>query len=315
MRGLEPDLRNVRAFLAVVDEGSFTGAGRRLHLSQQGLTDRIHRLEQQLGARLLTRTTRRVELSPIGAELVDEARSLVREADERWARIVARAARPPGRLTIGVSASLVFGVLPRLVEAFAEHADQLGDTELDARELPMDELIARVSDGTLDAAVALAPPETPDLGMDVVHVGTVDLMIAESHPLARARVASLGDLAGTPILLTPRETSPGMHDAVVGACRAAGFDPEVVALPRERGYLPRTVFDGRAFTVWSTLSPPEYVRKGLVTVPLREPRPRLETRLLFRPGTDGPGLDLLRDVLRRCIVELEAAQAQARQRR
>jgi DNA-binding transcriptional LysR family regulator len=304
MARLEPDLRNVRAFLAVVDEGSFTGAGRRLHLSQQGLTDRIHRLEQHVGARLFTRTTRRVELSPVGAELLADARALVEEADGRWARMLARAARPPGQLNVGVSPSLVFGVLPRLVEAFAEEAR---DTALAARELPMDELLARVADGTLDAAVALAPPETPALAADVIHVGTADLMIAASHPLAAATSASLADLAGTPILLTPREISPGMHDAVVGACRAAGFEPEVLALPRERGYLPRAMFDGRAFTVWSTLSPPEYLRTGLVTVPLREPRPRLETRLLFRPGTDGPGLDLLRAVLARCVREVDVA--------
>jgi DNA-binding transcriptional LysR family regulator len=303
MARLEPDLRNVRAFLAVVDEGSFTGAGRRLHLSQQGLTDRIHRLEQHLGARLFTRTTRRVELSPVGAELLADARALVEEADGRWARMRARAARPPGQLTLGFSASLVFGVLPRLVEAFAEE----GGPELAARELPMDELVARVVDGTLDAAVALAPPETPELAADVVHVGTADLMIAEAHPLAGAPSASLADLVGLPILLTPRETSPGMHDAVLGACRAAGFEPDVLPLPRERGYLPRAIIDGRAFTVWSTLSPPEYVRKGLVTVPLREPRPRLETRLLFRPGTDGPGLDRLRALLARCIREADVA--------
>lgn len=308
MAALEPDLRNVRAFLAVVDEGSFTRAGRRLHLSQQGLTDRIHRLEEQLGARLFTRTTRRVELSALGAELLDDARSLVEDADGRWARIVARAARPPRHLAVGFSPSLVFGVLPRLVEVFAEEA---GDTQLAARELPMDELIARVSDGTLDAGVALAPPETDDLDADVVHVGTADLMIAESHPLADAPSASLVELAGTPILLTPREISPGMHDAVVGACREAGFEPEVLALPRERGYLPRAMFDGRAFTVWSTLSPPEYVRKGLVTVPLRPPRPRLETRLLFRRGTDGPGLDLLRAVLARCVHDVDAAAGRA----
>jgi DNA-binding transcriptional LysR family regulator len=292
----------VRAFLAVAEEGSFTRAGRRLHLSQQGLTDRIRRLEQHLGAPLFTRTTRRVELSPLGVELLDDARALVEQADERWARIVARAARPPGQLTIGVSASLVFGVLPRVVEAFAEQAR---DTELVAHELPMDELIAAVADGALDAAVAMAPPATPDLCAEVVHVGTADLMIAESHPLAREPLASLADLAGTPILLSPREVSPGMHDAVVGACREAGFEPEVLPLPRERGYLPRAVFDGRAFTVWSTLSPPEYVRKGLVTVPLRDPKPRLETRLLYRPGTGGPGIDLLRDVLRSCVRDLD----------
>jgi LysR substrate binding domain-containing protein len=130
------------------------------------------------------------------------------------------------------------------------------------------------------------------------------VMIAESHPLAGAREVSLADLAGTPILLTPREINPALHDAVIGACRTAGFEPEVLALPRERGYLPRAMFDGRAFTVWPTLSPPEYVRKGLVTVPLREPRPRLETRLLHRRGTDGPGLRLLRDLVGRSVRAL-----------
>ena len=165
-------------------------------------------------------------------------------------------------------------LLPRLVEAFADLAElaERAAPALDARELPMDQLIASVADGSLDAAVAMAPPDdTVGLTVDVVHVGTADVMIAESHPLAGAAEVSLGELVGTPLLLTPRATNPGMYDAVVGPCRAAGFEPEVIDLPRDRGYLPRAMFDGRAFTVWSRLSPPEYVRKGLVTVPMREP--------------------------------------------
>ncbi len=304
MQTLEPDIRNLRAFLAVAEELSFTRAARRLHLSQQGLTDRIRRLETQLGAPLFVRTTRRVELSAVGAELLPDARLLVEQVDTIWARLETQTAHAPAHLRVGVSPSLVFGVLPRLLEIVAERAPEM---ELIAREIPMDELVQGVTDGDLDAGVALAPPPTPNLSSDVVDVSSADLMVAESHPLAERASVSLREISGTPVLLSPREISPGMHDAVMSACRAAGFEPEVLLLPRERGYLPRALFDGRAFAFWSTLSPHEYVRKGLVTVPLQEPRPRLELRLVSRRGTGGPGIRLLREALDQIAQELATA--------
>ncbi len=303
---MDPDLRNLRAFLAVAEELSFTRAARRLHLSQQGLTDRVRRLEDQLGAPLFTRTTRQVALTPLGRDLVAEVAALLRRVDDGWERIAARASRVPTRLRVGVSPALVFGVLPGLVERFAAEHPEIA---LDASEVTVPDIVRRVRAGELDAGVVLAPPSVPDLHTEVVHVGTADLMIAETHPLAARDAVGLHEVAKIPVLLTPREHSPGMYDAVIEACRAAGFTPEVLPLPRDRGYLPRAIFAGEAFALWSTLSPAEYVRRGLVTVPITGPRPRLEVALVRPPGEPGPGLGVLTTALRACVRDLEAVPA------
>jgi len=300
---VEPDLRNLRAFLAVAEELSFTRAAHRLHLSQQGLTDRVRRLEDQLGAPLFTRTTRQVTLTPLGRDLVTEATALLQRVDDGWQRMVTIAARIPTRLRIGVSPALVFGVLPALEERFArEHPG----VDFGATETTVPDIVDRIRTGELDAGVVLAPPPLPELHVEVVHVGTADLMIAETHPLAQRSTVGLHEVAGIPVLLTPREHSPGMYDAVVGACREAGFTPDVLPLPRDRGYLPRAIFAGEAFALWSTLSPPEYVRRGLVTVPIAGPRPRLEVALLRPSGAPGPGLAVLTAALRASVRDLGA---------
>src|SRR3954454_17719931 len=69
------ELRHLRAFVAVAEELNFTRAAGRLHLAQQALSSQIRQLEERIGVSLLTRTTRKVELTPAGEVLVDHARA------------------------------------------------------------------------------------------------------------------------------------------------------------------------------------------------------------------------------------------------
>jgi len=80
-------LAELAAFVAVSEEASFTRAGRRLHLSQPGVSGRIMRLERALGVRLLDRTTRSVELTPAGKEILPVARAALRSLTEVRARV------------------------------------------------------------------------------------------------------------------------------------------------------------------------------------------------------------------------------------
>lgn len=75
-------LGEVVVFLAIVQEGSFTAAARRLHLSQPGVSGRVSRLEHTLGFRLLDRSRRQVCLTPEGYRFVHAAQAMVRTVDE-----------------------------------------------------------------------------------------------------------------------------------------------------------------------------------------------------------------------------------------
>ncbi|MEZ5098771.1 MAG: XylR N-terminal domain-containing protein [Thermoleophilia bacterium] len=84
---MDPDLRQLRAFVAVAEERSFTHGARRLRLSQQSTSALVRKLEDALGAPLLVRTSRRVELTPAGAALLDEARALLAAAGDAVSRV------------------------------------------------------------------------------------------------------------------------------------------------------------------------------------------------------------------------------------
>jgi DNA-binding transcriptional LysR family regulator len=154
---VSPELRHLRYFVAVAEELSFTRAAARLHMAQQPLSAAIRRMEDELGVRLLDRTTRRVELTDAGRALLDGARASIDAADGAFA-----AARDVGA---GVAGRLVLGVAPgahdagqQVLSALRAAAPRL---EVAVREEFSAALVAHVLDGELDAASASAPSARP----------------------------------------------------------------------------------------------------------------------------------------------------------
>src|SRR4051795_6550635 len=106
------ELRHLRYFVAVAEERHFGRAAERLHIAQPPLSQQIRRLEAELGAPLLHRTTRRVELAPAGEVLLARAREILAAVDAA-AEDARRAARGEfGRLAIGFTGSATYALLP-----------------------------------------------------------------------------------------------------------------------------------------------------------------------------------------------------------
>src|ERR671922_941699 len=102
MNRVTPELRQLRYFVTVAEERSFTRAAGRLHIAQQSLSQQIRTLESQLGVTLFERSSHGVELTDIGAVLLREARPVLAQA-ERVVEAVRRAARgEAGELRVGV---------------------------------------------------------------------------------------------------------------------------------------------------------------------------------------------------------------------
>lgn len=232
-------LRRLHAFVAVAEEQQMTRAAERLGMAQPPLSRLIRGLEAELGATLLRRLPRGVELTDAGQALLEEARTVLART-ARIADTVRRVARgEQGRLAIGfTSSAALHPFVPAALLAF--RAVQPGvRTELE--EAGTMELVDAMLQGRLDAAFVRTPVESIE-GLVVNHVLDEPMVVAlpAGHDLVRSGASPLPltALAGEPFVLYRRPAGPGLYDAIVTACRGAGFSPTV---EQEAPRLPSTL--------------------------------------------------------------------------
>lgn len=222
------DLRDCECFVAVAEELHFGRAASRLCLAQPPLSQRIKALEEELGARLLARTSRKVALTPAGEAFYREARALLVQAGE--ARDVARrvALGLAGRLRVGFVNPAMDAFLSAAVAAFRKEAPEV---ELVLREMATRDQLPALAGGSLD--VGFLRHGGLDLaGVDVTVVSRESywLAVPAGHALAtgqgRVSLADLGDVA---MILPERTQAPLLVAAIEAALAAAGGRRPVVA--------------------------------------------------------------------------------------
>jgi len=218
------ELRHLRAFVAVAEERHFRRAAERLGMTQPPLSILIQVLEQEIGTLLLRRTRRSVELTEAGTLFLAEARDVLERAQRaiKLARDVEQG--NAGRLEVGFTNSCAFNpVLCRLFRAFRERYPQI---DLILTELNTLALFEAVRDRKLDAAF-LRPPvdEADEVVVEPVLDEEMVVALPAGHALASEPALPLAALRKETILLRPRPVGTGLADAVVAACRDAGFRP------------------------------------------------------------------------------------------
>jgi DNA-binding transcriptional LysR family regulator len=286
-----PELRLLRSFVAIAEAGSLTRAAGRLHLAQQSLSEQVRTLERQLGATLLERSPRGVTLTPVGAVLLREARSLLAHAERASAAVRAATAGEQGELRVGFLNSVANHLMPPVVREFrARHPH----VELAAHELPIARLVAGLREGDLDAGLT-RPPLVDDLETETVMEEPVAAVLPADHPLAGRGELELAELADESWVLTTRSSWPPWHRRYDEDFAAAGFAPRVV----QRGTSPQNLLALVAAGIGVTrltMSSRNLRRGGVVFVPLKHDR--AETVIAWRPGAEPPTLEPFRAVVR-----------------
>ncbi|MBR7835800.1 LysR family transcriptional regulator [Actinospica durhamensis] len=194
------DLRLVRYFTVVAEQLHFGRAAQRLHLAQPSLSRQIQRLEQQVGARLLDRTSQGTRLTEAGEVFLPQAKALLRSAAQATAR--ARAAAQPTRIAIGYTTSLF--VTPAVRELRRQHPDaEVRTTHLDFGD-PRPALLEH----RVDAVVARLPFPTEGLHVTVLYDEPRALAVSRDHRLAGRESVTLDDIADEPL---PRLRDPAWN--------------------------------------------------------------------------------------------------------
>lgn len=219
------ELRHLRYFVAVAQEGNVTRAAARLHISQPPLSQQIKELEQMLGVTLFQRTPQGMALTAPGQVFLNEAQRTLQAAEQAQQAAVRAAQGRTGTLRVGFTSSAAFNpVVAGTLRAFRQ---RWPDVQLILEETNSTHLTEALLQRTLDAAF-LRPGQALPPGLRVHRFADepMQVVLPASHPLARRKRVALQQLAHEPFVLFPRAVGLSLYDAVVGACQAAGFEPQ-----------------------------------------------------------------------------------------
>lgn len=216
------DLRQLRYFMTVAEEGHVTRAAERLGMQQPPLSRQISALERALDVRLFKRVARGVELTDAGRVLLDEARLTIKSFD-RAVDATKRAARGEiGRLAIGIAPTATFH--PLVTQTVRDFRKAFPSVKLSLEEYLSDAVAERFAKDQLDLAFVRTRRDFENLKVLPLVEEALMVAIAKSSALGTTSAPiALKKLAPeTFILYGPPGT--GLYDETVAACRAAGFD-------------------------------------------------------------------------------------------
>lgn len=246
------ELRHLRYLVATAEQGSFSGAARRLHVAQSAISEQLADLEQEIGVKLFLRTPRKTSLTPAGEIFFKEARRILMDA-ESAIETAQRAQRGEiGTLRIGFFAGSVGVNFPRLIRSFRK---QHPGVRLSLVEMTSTRQWQALVDGEIDVGFTrrIEPEFRTELRSELIHQDPIVAIVPKNHPVAPGPV-DLRDLAGEPFVLSSRDTSPAVFDKVIELCSEAGFSPRIASIS----------------TVWSSVALMVQAGEGISLLPLNQ---------------------------------------------
>ena len=193
-----PELRHLRAFVAVAQELNFTRAAERLHLGQQAVSKTVRQLERELGVTLLERTTREVRLTPAGTALLDGAARALDAADAAFARAREVGSGTSGTVRVGVSPAVGPAEREEAAQALRAGAPGLSVSFRDVRPA---EVGAALRSGDVELVLARMALEADGIATAALRPTPADLLVPSSHGLAGREAVALSELDGARVMV------------------------------------------------------------------------------------------------------------------
>jgi DNA-binding transcriptional LysR family regulator len=223
------DLKQLKYFLAVAEEKSFSRAAERLHISQPPLSQQIMKLESELGVRLFARTTRSFELTVAGKALMHEAADLLGRMRMTIDTIRQIDRGEVGRLRVGIVGSAMWGPIPGLLEQFQSQFPRVTWT---IHELGPNDQWEALRGKQIDVGFWREPRIDDDmlrnagLRQELCFREDVCVAINAQHPLAQQDAIELIDIAHEPMLTLHLDQSAEPR-YLIQCCVNAGFQPTI----------------------------------------------------------------------------------------
>lgn len=222
MEGGRVELRQLQYFVAVAEEQNFGRAAQRLNVSQPPVTRQVRKLEEELGATLLTRTTKGAVLTAAGEVFLEDARRVLAGLARARERAASAQRGELGRLEIGYFGSVSYSAVPEVLGWFRSLNPGV---RLELRRMSKSEQMDALKSGDLHMGFGRYYAEDPELQVEEILKDSLSLAVARGEDDARSAESLITD----PLILFPREGRPNFADEVLHFLTERGLNPRVAA--------------------------------------------------------------------------------------
>jgi len=191
-------LRQLRVFIEVARLQSFSRAGDEIGLTQSAVSRCVRELEGEIGLKLIDRTTREVQLTDVGGNLVASVSRLLIDLDDALREIREIGEQRRGRVVVAASPTVACRLMPGVLASCSERFPHIA---LGLRDDVQSDVVRKVKSGEVDFGMIIGPFSADDLLSESLMTDSFCLVCRDDHPLARQKEIGWADLEGQPLVM------------------------------------------------------------------------------------------------------------------
>lgn len=272
------NIKQVRAFLAVAQSMSFASAATQLHLSQPALSLSIKGLEDNLGGKLFTRTTRHITLTPEGEALVPIARRLLAQWENAEDEMKQRFALQLGKITIASMPSFAASLLPKAIRNY--HASY-PSIQVAIDDVLSDTVVEMVRNNQVELGITFEPNTLLDLSFYPLYEDRFIAILPNNHPLEANTEIHWEALLKYDFITLQRPSS--VRTMIESTLNKAGIELNVAFDAHQLATVSRMVSEGMGVAVVPALCRQQASEQGAVCRPIIQPEIRRRVGVICHP--------------------------------
>lgn len=288
------ELRQIRYFIAVAEEGNFGAAARRLNISQPPITRQVRKLEDELGVTLLTRTAKGAELTPAGAAFLDDARQTLAQVTRAVERSRAAQRGELGTLEVAYYGSPIYRVVPAILQAFRKSSP---DVQVSLTRLSKKDQVEALKSGQAHIGFGRYYAAEPGLVIEPIVSEGLALAVPTEFEFKGADEEPTRLLQEHPIILFPKHGRPNFADEVISILKREGVEPQIAAMAEDISSALTLTAIGAGITV-APGSVSDFRWSGVRFVPLPTLGAACAISCLYRRSDTSPLLRMIRATVR-----------------
>lgn len=288
------ELRQLRYFVAVAEEGNFGAAAQRLHISQPPITRQIRKLEEELDVTLFRRTTKGAELTSAGLVFLEDARQTLAQVARGVERSRAAQRGELGVLEVGYFGSPIYRVVPELLQNFRA---SLPEVEIALHRMSKSEQVAALKAGQLHIGFGRYYPSQPGIVVEEILKEGLSVAVPTDFDRDPPPEHRLSIFDHTPLIIFPGKGRPNFADEVLAILKREQVNAKVATVAEDvRSALTLTAIGAGATIVPGTVA--DFSWSGVRFIPLETLSKECPVNCVYRRSETSPLLKSMLNTLR-----------------